>query len=43
MFSEHGVPEEGGIAPFEVKVIDKNYDQILIFLSPTVNNLKNLK
>lgn len=34
-FSEHGVPEVGGIIPFDANIIDKNYDQIMIFMTPT--------
>ena len=43
VFHEHEIPEEGGIAPFEVIPIDVNFDQIVIFISPTVENLRKLK
>lgn len=40
---EHEIPENGGITGFDVIRIDPNYDQIVIFLSPTVDNLVKLK
>lgn len=40
---EHEIPEEGGITAFEVQPIDINYDQVVIFLSPTADNLRRLK
>jgi len=43
IFSEHGVPDEGGILPFDPMPIPNNYDQIMIFLRPTGENLLRLK
>ncbi len=43
ILSEHGVPDEGGILPFEPLPIPTNYDQIMIFLKPTSENLIVLK
>lgn len=43
LLSEHGVPEEGGIIPFDPLPIPSNYDQIMIFLKPSGENLKILK
>ena len=43
ILSEHGVPDEGGILPFEPLPIPSNYDQIMIFLKPSGPNLKILK
>jgi hypothetical protein len=34
---------EGGVTSFEPMMIEQNYDQIVIFLSPTPENLKILK
>lgn len=33
--SEHGVPEEGGLLPFEPLPLPNNYDQIIIIVKPT--------
>lgn len=41
--SEHGVPDEGGILPFEPLPLPSNEDQIMIFLKPTGENLIILK
>lgn len=43
ILSEHGVPDEGGILPFEPIVPPANHDQIMIFLKPSGENLKTLK
>jgi hypothetical protein len=43
ILSEHGVPDEGGIRPFESTLLPNNYDQIMIFLKPSGSNLKILK
>jgi hypothetical protein len=43
ILSEHGVPDEGGIRPFEPTLLPNNYDQIMIFLKPSGSNLKILK
>lgn len=40
---EHEIPENGGITAFEVNIIDPNFDQVVIFLSPTADNLKKLR
>ena len=40
---EHEIPEDGGIAPFDVFQINPNFDQVVVLLSPTVDNLKKLK
>lgn len=43
LFSEHGVPDEGGILNFEPFDLPNNFDQIMIFLRPTGENLLKLK
>lgn len=35
ILSEHGVPDEGGILPFEAFPLPPNIDQIMIFLKPS--------
>lgn len=40
---QHEIPEKDGITAFEVNVIDPNFDQIVVFLSPSVENLKKFK
>lgn len=36
LFEEHGVRAgDGGVTSFEPMLIDQNYDQIVIFISPT--------
>ena len=40
---DHEVPENGGITAFEIMKIDPNFDQIVVFLSPTVENLVKFK
>ena len=43
VLSEHGVPDEGGIMPFEPMPLPNNQDQIMVFMRPTGENLKQLR